>query len=159
MTTLLTQLFVVISYRRYYTNVQQENTNMINLLTSLKAIGLKGVIDCHGTGYTDNDGYLVSKPSYPYWKYYVNLGQKMSSLMNPLFQSVFGTTKNHFHVWDSSEHSGQLHDYVNNELKLLGITFEVRHRLSKDGAIQRKVAQLTRAMAVNFINAFITFNE
>ncbi|MBO5626835.1 MAG: hypothetical protein J5953_13740 [Prevotella sp.] len=145
--------------RCYYTDQQAENLAMIGLLQDLKAIGLKGVIDCHNTGYADNDGYIVSKPSYPYWNYYVNLGQHVSALMNGLFNSFFGTVKNHFHVWDSSAYSGQLHDYVNNELGLLGVTFEVRQRLTSSGPIQSKVAQFTKVMAINFINAFTTYNE
>lgn len=145
--------------RCYYSDQQAENLAMIALLQDLKTKGLKGVIDCHNTGYADNDGYIVSKPSYPYWDYYVNLGQHTSALMNGLFQSFFGTVKNHFHVWDSSAYNGQLHDYVNNELKLLGITFEVRQRLTNGGPIQTKTAQFTKVMAINFINAFTTYNE
>lgn len=89
----------------------------------------------------------------------MNLGQHVSALMNGLFNSFFGTVKNHFHVWDSSAYSGQLHDYVNNELGLLGVTFEVRQRLTSSGPIQSKVAQFTKVMAINFINAFTTYNE
>lgn len=145
--------------RTYYTDKQQENINMINLIADLMGKGLKGVIDCHNTGNTHNDGYLVSKPSYPYWYWYTELAQNISAMTNPLFEAVFGTTKNHFHCWDSSEFDGQLHDYVNS-LGLLGCTFEIRKWLY-DGTSNPKpiVAQLTRAILVNIINAFATFND
>ena len=145
--------------RTYYTDKQQENINMINLIADLMGKGLKGVIDCHNTGNTHNDGYLVSKPSYPYWYWYTELAQNISAMMNPLFEDVFGTTKNHFHCWDSTAFDGQLHDYVNS-LGLLGCTFEIRKWLY-DGTSNPKpiVAQLTRAILVNIINAFATFND
>lgn len=146
--------------RTYFSNRQQENINMINLITDLMGKGLKGVIDCHNTGNTDNDGYLVSKPTYSYWYWYTELAQNISAMTNPLFEAVFGTTKNHFHCWDSSEFDGQLHDYVNS-LGLLGCTFEIRKWLYNGSTTAPKpiVAQLTRVILINIINAFATFND
>lgn len=141
--------------RTYYTDVQQENTNIINLIAELKPKGLVGVIDCHNGAYYDNDGYFVSKPSYPEWNFYVTMSQQLSAAADYLFQAVFGGVKNHFHVWDASANSGQLHEYANNN-GLLGCTFEVRNKLTLGGALYSKGAQLTKMLLINLINAFGT---
>ena len=143
--------------RTYLSDIQQENTNIINLIADLMPKGLVGVIDCHNGAAGHNDGYFVSKPSYHRWDYYCVLSQQIASMTNGLFEQAFGTTKNHFHMWDSSVNSGQLHQYA-NELGLLGCTFEVRNKLVAGGALFTKGAQLTRTILINIINAFGTFN-
>lgn len=144
--------------RTYMENIQPENTNIIGLISDLMPKGLAGVIDCHNGAYSDNDGYFVSKPAYKRWNYYCVLSQQLSSLTNGLFEQAFGTTKNHFHMWDASVNSGQLHEYA-NKIGLLGCTFELRNKLTQGGALFTKGAQITRALLINIINAFGTINN
>lgn len=141
--------------RTYFSDIQQENTNIINLITDLMPKGLVGVIDCHNGAWYDNDGYFVSKSAYKRWDYYCVLSQQISSMANGLFEQAFGTVKNHFHMWDASANSGQLHEYANG-LGLLACTFEVRNKLTQGGVLFTKGAQITRTILINIINAFGT---
>lgn len=141
--------------RTFYENVQAENTALKNLITSLKPKGLVGVIDLHNTGLQDSGGnsYFVSKPSYTFWNYYAVLVQQLQALLWEFTESMFGTTRdNHFHLWDGSENSGQLHQYVNDQ-GLLGGTVEVSSGRQIAGSF------LTVAQVINLINAFGTFTN
>ena len=142
--------------RTFFEDKQQENINIENLVSSLKTKGLIAIIDLHNTGTTaaaGGDGYFVAKPSYKYWNYYAVLTQQIAATMYEAMESVFGTTKdNHFHLWDGSENSGQLHQYADSQ-GLLGCTFEISSEAAEAGSL------LTKSICANLINAFGIFEQ
>lgn len=135
--------------RTYFSNIQQENINMINLIEDLIHKGLVGVIDVHNTG--DGDGYFVAKKNYSHWNYYGVLTQQIASLIKPLMDDIFGTERNnHFHLWDATGNNGQLHEYADSK-GLLGCTYEIKGAAGVNGAIATKV------IAINLIQMFGTY--
>ena len=141
--------------RTFFENVQAENTAIINLIAALKPKGLVGVIDLHNTGLGDSGGnsYFVAKPTYKFWDYYAVLVQQLQALLYDFTETMFGNDRdNHFHLWDGSANSGQLHQYADSQ-GLLGGTVEVSSGQGVTGSF------LTEAQVVNLINAFGTFTN
>ncbi len=143
--------------RTFVSDIQPENTAMINLINTLIPKGLIGCIDLHNTA--TGTSYMVSKPSYWAWNYYAKITQRLQGLTYQICKTIFNEEKNnYFHLWDASVNSGQLHQYV-NALGLLACTIEVTQTDSKFKENAFKGVLLEKTFCINMLNSMSMFRK
>ena len=143
--------------RTFVSDIQPENTAMINLIGALIPKGLIGCIDLHNTA--TGTSYMVSKPSYWAWNYYAKIAQRLQGLTYQICKTIFYEEKNnYFHLWDASANSGQLHQYVNS-LGLLGCTIEVTQTDNKFKENALKGVMLEKTFCINMLNSMSMFRK